>query len=112
MDYRFTDTPEEYQSFFWGENNVAHQDYEFIFHLDEPRCLIKFNTLEMFADLEDFLRSIVDVQWLDGVAPPPDAIDELLEKAWSFIIIEDNILEEDSTLEDEDFDDEPDEDSR
>ena len=109
MDYRFTDTPEAYSAFFWGENNVMHPEYEYIFHLEEPRCVIKFNIVELFAELDDFLESIVEVQWLDGTAPDPDEIDELLVKAWNFMTIEDSILDADNEEDPEDEEDEEDE---
>lgn len=101
MNYDYTDTPEEYAAFFLSENNVTHPDYEYIIHLDEPRCFIKFrNDLAMFASFEEFYGSIAEVQWLDGKRPDKHTEETLLTKAWNFLAIEERILE------DEDYDDE------
>lgn len=55
MDYRFTKKPEEYAAFFLGENKITHPDYEYIIHLAEPRCFIKYKVeLAMFANYEEF----------------------------------------------------------
>ena len=84
MNSKYTKNPEEYAAFLWAENKITHPDFEYIIHLDEPRCFIKYETaLAMFASFEDFYNHIAEVQWLDGKKPDKEVQQSMLVKAWS-----------------------------
>lgn len=112
MDYRFTNEPERYVSFFLAENRITHPEYEYIIHLAEPRCFIKYRVrLAMFAGYDEFYDSIAEVQWLDGQAPDADIREQLLTDAWNYLCIEERILDADyGEMEDEYDDDDEDDD--
>jgi hypothetical protein len=94
MNKKFTDNPEQYLHFVLGENKVCNPDFEYIIHLVEPRCFIKYSVrLAMFASFEDFYGHIADVQWLDG-KPSEIEQQEMLIKAWNYLGIEEQILED------------------
>lgn len=98
--------PDQYAAFFWAENNITHPDHEYIFHLDTPRCMIKFRKdLAMFASFNQFYKNVAEVQWLDGPgsAPTGKELQEFLVKAWNYFAIEERILEEDLNDMDDDF---------
>ncbi|HYC28389.1 MAG TPA: hypothetical protein VEB42_06220 [Chitinophagaceae bacterium] len=107
MNHKYTKTPEEYAAFFIGENKITHPDYQYIIHLAEPRCFIKY-TLEdaIFADYDDFYNHIAEVQWLDGRqhAPEGKELEAFLTKCWNYLAIEERILDDDLEEEDEDED--------
>jgi hypothetical protein len=94
---------ESHKHFILGENKQWFPEYDFIIHLNEPRCFIKYNSdLAMFASFEQFYSNIAEVQWLDG-APSQELIHQTLIDAWNFLSIEDRILEDDlSDVDDED----------
>lgn len=107
MDYRFTTTPAEYAAFFLAENKITHPAHEYIIHLAEPRCLIKYDVgLAMFASYDDFFHSIAEVQWLDGpqAAPKGAALEDFFTRAWNYLAIEERILEADAEEDDDDDD--------
>lgn len=95
---------EAHKHFILGENKQWFPNEDFIIHLAEPRCFIRYrNSLAMFAQYDEFYNSIAEVQWIDG-KPEKSLIDQVLIDAWNFLCIEDRILEDD--LEGlEDFDD-------
>ncbi len=85
---------ESHKHFFLGENKQWFPTEEFIVHMAEPRCFIRFVTeLGIFASFEDFFESIANVQWIDG-RPSEEAVEETLRNAWNFLAIEEEILEE------------------
>ncbi len=95
---------EAHKHFFLGENKQWFPDEEFIVHMAEPRCFIRFSVeLAMFAEFEEFYSNIANIEWIDG-KPDESEIQEVLRNAWNFLVIEEIILESD--LEDmEDFED-------
>ena len=92
---------EAHKHFFLGENKQHFPDEEFIVHMAEPRCFIRFSVeLAMFADFDAFYNSIAEVQWIDG-KPSEEVARETLVNAWNFLAIEERILENDlSDMED------------
>lgn len=107
MNYNHTKTPEIYSSFFLAENKITHPEYEYIIHLAEPRCFIKYKVeLAMFAKYDEFINNIAEIQWLDGYPPSTEEQDEVLTNAWNYLAIEERILEDDmDRIEEEDDDD-------
>jgi hypothetical protein len=104
MNYKYTDTPEDFAAFFLAENKITHPEYEYIIHLAEPRCFIKYKVeLEMFASFEEFYEHVAEVQWLDGVKPNQQDQQEILIKAWDYLAIEERILEDDNDEMEDDF---------
>lgn len=96
MNYKYTKTPEDFAAFFFAENKITHPEFEYIIHLGFPRFLLKWKASEgQFADFEDFFDGIVELQWLDGVAPSESEKQKLLIQAWNYLAIEDRILEDD-----------------
>lgn len=71
--------------------------------MHDPRVFIKYNVgLAMFADYDEFIEHIADVQWIDG-KPDKQTQERILTEAWNFLCIEDEILENDlREMEDED----------
>ncbi len=101
---------EEHRHFFLGENKQWFPDEEFIVHMADPRCFIRFsNELAMFASYDEFYDGIAEVQWIDG-KPSDKLIEKVLTNAWNFLAIEERILEDDiaemEEFEDFDFEDE------
>jgi len=99
--------PLQYAAFFWAENKVTHPDYEYIIHLAEPRCFIKFPVeLAMFSTFDEFFNSIAEVQWIDGAETAPSGrdLEEFLTTAWNYLCLEERILDDDlRNMEDDDF---------
>ncbi len=93
---------EAHKHFILGENRQWFPDEEFIAHLAEPRCFIRFDTsVSMLASFEEFIEAIADVQWIDG-KPSEIEIKETLTNAWNFFSIEEEIMDEfDDTFGDE-----------
>lgn len=90
--------PSQYAAFFWAENRITHPDYEYIIHLDEPRCMIKYKLADaMFATYEEFYGSVAEVQWLDGpgAAPTGQELEEFMARAWNYLVLEEDQLEQD-----------------
>lgn len=94
-----------YASFFIAENRVTHPDFQYIIHLDTPRCIIKFKReLAMFASFDIFFNKLAEIQWLD----PNEAkindndLNEFLDKAWNYLCLEDEFLDNDILNDDED----------
>ena len=86
---------EAHKHFFLGENKQWFPEEEFIVHMAEPRCFIRFSVeLAMFSDYEEFVDQIAEIQWIDG-KPEQHVIDETLTNAWNFLAIEEQILEDD-----------------
>ncbi|MFT4565288.1 MAG: hypothetical protein ACI9FN_000240 [Saprospiraceae bacterium] len=86
---------EAHKHFILGENRQWFPDEEFIVHLAEPRCFIRFDTsVSMLASFEEFFEAVANVQWIDG-KPSEFEIKETLMNAWNFFSIEEEILEED-----------------
>jgi len=86
---------EAHKHFTLGENKQWFPNEEFIIHMAEPRCFIRFdNSLAMFCDYDEFYKSIANVQWIDG-KPSNEEIERVLIDAWNFILIEDEILDND-----------------
>jgi len=103
MNNKYTKNPEQYSSFFLAENKITHPEYEYIIHLAEPRCFIKYKVaLAMFASFEEFYKHIAEVQWLDGKHPSKKEQERLLIDAWNYLGIEERILEDDMNEIDED----------
>ena len=97
---------EQYTAFFWAENRVTHPGYEYIIHLDDPRCMIKFHLADaMFTTYEEFYESVAEVQWLDGPnsAPAGAELEEFMCRAWNYLALEEEILDRDLDEMDEDF---------
>ena len=71
--------------------------------MHDPRVFIKYNVgLAMFADYDEFIEHIADVQWIDG-KPDKQTQEQILTEAWNFLCIEDEILENDlQEMEDDD----------
>lgn len=87
---------EDFAGFFWAENNVAFPDFEYVIHLAEPRCMVKFRRdLSMFSTYEDFFESIAEVQWIDGKQHEPANLDEFYTNVWNYLCWEERILEDD-----------------
>lgn len=85
---------EELKHFYLGENHIFFPDEEFIIHMAEPRCFIRFNIEGAFtASYDQFFESIADVQWIDG-KPLLNEINIVLTNAWNFLCIEERLLEE------------------
>lgn len=86
---------EAHKHFFLGENKQWFPEEEFIVHMADPRCFIRFNNeLAMFADFDAFVNNIANIQWIDG-KPNQRDIDRVLTDAWNFLAIEERILEND-----------------
>ena len=74
-----------------GENRQWFPDEEYIVHLAEPRCFIRFDTsVSMLASYKEFIQAVSDVQWLDG-KPIEIEIQKTLKTAWNFFSIEEEI---------------------
>ena len=85
---------ESHKHFIIGENRQWFPDEEFIVHLAEPRCFMRFDTsVSMLASYKEFIKAIADIQWLDG-KPTELEIQETITKAWNFFSIEEEIDEE------------------
>jgi len=86
---------EAHKHFFLGGNKQWFPEEEFIMHMVEPRCFIRFSVeLAMFASFDEFYKNIAEVQWIDG-KPSEKEIKEVLTNAWNFLAIEERILEDD-----------------
>lgn len=97
------DKIEAHKHFFLGENKQWFPDEEFIVHMAEPRCFIRFSVeLAMFSDFDNFYKNIAQVQWIDG-KPSLELQRETLVNAWNFLAIEERILEDDMNNMDDDF---------
>lgn len=98
---------DQYSAFFWAENRVTHPGYEYIIHLDEPRCFIKFHLADsMFTTYEQFYESVAEVQWLDGPSSAPEGqeLAGFLARAWNYLVLEEEILDQDlNEMDDDDF---------
>jgi len=97
MNKKYTKTPEDFAAFFIGENKITHPDFEYIFHLAEPRCMIKYRLNDgYFAAYDEFFNNIAEVQWLDGpaAAPAGNDLQAFLTTAWNYLAIEERILED------------------
>lgn len=82
---------EAHKHFVLGENRQWFPDEEFIIHLAEPRCFIRFDTsVSMLASFEEFMDAIADVQWIDG-KPQELSIAATLQNAWHFFSIEEEL---------------------
>ncbi len=85
-----------YANFIWGENKQWHPGTDFIVHTVYPKCLISFNSqLAMFSDFETFCSKIVSIKWLDPEPLSKTYIKEFLTNAWNFLVIEEELLEQD-----------------
>jgi hypothetical protein len=103
MNYKYTKDPLQYAAFFIAENKITHPEYEYIIHLAEPRCMIKYKLGQAyFAKYDEFYDNIAEVQWLDGTAPDKYAQEKLLVNAWNYLAIEERILEDDTEAMDDD----------
>ena len=99
--YIYTMKVEAHKHFILGENRQWFPNEEFIVHLAEPRCFIRFDTsVSMLATFGEFLIAVADVQWIDG-KPSESEITETLQYAWRFFAIEEELDEEQN----EEFDD-------
>lgn len=86
---------EDHKHFFLGENKQWFPHEEFIVHMADPRCFIRFSSeLGMFAEFENFFDSIAEVQWIDG-RPSDEDVHRTLVNAWNFLAIEEELLEND-----------------
>lgn len=93
---------EAHKHFFLGENKQWFPDEEFIVHMADPRCFIRFRQdLAMFATFDNFYQSIAEVQWIDG-RPSDSDVFRVLREAWNFLSIEEQILENDIDAIDDD----------
>lgn len=96
-------TNDRYTHFYIAENQLCHPGHEFILHMVEPRCFIKYKLADgYFASYEEFYGSVADVQWIDGERPDKHTQDRILTDAWNFLALDEARLEEDLT----DIDDE------
>lgn len=96
---------EAHKHYWLGENKQCHPEHEIIIRLADPRVFIKYRVdLAMFADYEEFIEHIAEVQWIDG-KPDKFTQEKILTEAWNFLCIEERILEEDiERMEDEEDD--------
>ena len=93
---------EAHKHYILGENRQWFPDEEFIVHLAEPRCFIRFNTsVSMLASFEEFLEAISNVQWIDG-KPSAFEREATLRSAWDFFSIEE-LIDESEANESDDF---------
>lgn len=93
---------DSHKHFFLGENKQWFPNEEFIIHLADPRCFIRFSVeLAMFSSFDEFYNSIANVQWIDGKPDNNVTVNRVLTDAWNFLAIEERILENDL----EDFED-------
>lgn len=85
---------EAHKHFILGENKQWFPNEDFIIHMAEPRCFIRYSSeLAMFSDYDTFYSSIPNVQWIDG-RPIESLIKQTLINAWEFLCIEEQILED------------------
>lgn len=94
---------DRYIHFYIAENQLCHPGYEFILHMVEPRCFIKYKLTDgYFASYEEFYGAVADVQWIDGERPGALVRDRILTDAWNFLALDERRLEEDLNAMDED----------
>lgn len=81
---------------YWlGENKQHHPEHETIIRMIDPRVFIKYEVgLALFADYDSFVSHIAEIQWIDG-KPDKKTQEQILQEAWNFLCIEDEILEND-----------------
>lgn len=92
-----------YTHFYIAENQLCHPGYEFLLHMDFPRCFIKYKLADgYFANYEEFFAHVADVQWIDGERPGALVRDRILTDAWNFLALDERRLEEDLNEMDED----------
>lgn len=90
--------PEKFKNFFWGENKLFFPDEEFVIKLSYPRVLVRYNVGDSyFANFEDFVGNIVQIQYLDGAKEKLPELEHraLLINIWNYIAIEERLLEQD-----------------
>ena len=94
---------ESHKHWYWCENRQCFPDEEFLIHLNEPRCFIRFDSKHaMLASYQEFYKSIAHIEWLDGQVPDDELKEQTLTEAWNFLAMEERILEGDlEDLEDE-----------
>jgi len=84
---------ESHKHFVLGENRQWFPDEEFIVHLADPRCYIRFDTsVSMLGSYDEFLKAIASVQWIDG-KPSENEVQKTLTNAWQFFSIEEELDE-------------------
>ena len=85
---------EAHKHFFIAENRQWFPNHEFIIHLAEPRCFIRIDPRlgDMFTTFEKFEASILQLEWIDG-KPSAAAAETVIQNAYDFLGIEDEILE-------------------
>lgn len=87
---------ERYIHFYIAENQLCHPGYEFMLHMVEPRCFIKYKLSDgYFASFEEFYGSVADVQWIDGDKPSEAEQHRILTDAWNFLALDEQMLDED-----------------
>lgn len=81
---------------YWlGENKQHHPEHETIIRMIDPRVFIKYEVrLALFADYDEFVNHIADIQWIDE-KPNKRIQEQILTEAWNFLCIEDEFLEND-----------------
>lgn len=102
---RYMKKIESHRHFVLGENKQWFPDEEFIIHLNEPRCFIRYKLEAAFGTTyNEFIGSIAEIQWIDG-KPSKEAIELTIIDAWNFLAIEERILENDIEMinEEDDF---------
>jgi hypothetical protein len=97
---------ERYTHFYIAENQLCHPGYEFILHMDFPRCFIRYKLGEgYFSGYDEFFASVAEVQWIDGVKPSEAEQQRILTAAWNFLALDERLLEGDiDAINDEDDD--------
>lgn len=89
-------THDRYVHFYVAENRLCHDGFEFMLHMDFPRCFIKYRLSDgYFASFDEFYGSIADVQWIDGERPDHATQQRILTDAWNFLALDEARLEED-----------------
>lgn len=86
---------ENHKHYWLGENKQCYPEHEIIIRIIDPRVFIKYRVeLALFADYDTFVNNIAEIQWIDG---KPDKYEQnrILTEAWNFLVIEDEILEND-----------------
>lgn len=92
-----------YTHFYIAENRLCHEGYEFLLHMDFPRCFIKYKLADgYFASYEEFYGSVAEVQWIDGEKPDVRTQQRIMTDAWNFLALDEQKLEEDLEAMDDD----------
>lgn len=83
----------DYNSCWYCDNIVDHQDQVGLLHLDFPRCfvLIPNNTDFQLSRAEDFKNEYCQINWLDPSEHVSEQIrNKVLDRLWNFMVTQEN----------------------